>query len=169
MRYFTLLISAVFFVSLFAVGQVGAQQQTGQQQQRQQPGQTGEQQQQPGQMGQQQQQRQAGQEISADQLTSQQIQELQQALQEQGNDPGPIDGIMGPLTQQALREFQQDEGLAATGQLNEETLEALDLDVQEFMGVAPGFEEERARDQQREDQQQRQPLQERQEERQQQQ
>jgi peptidoglycan hydrolase-like protein with peptidoglycan-binding domain len=81
--------------------------------------------------------------ISAEQLTSSQVRELQQALQEHGADPGPIDGIMGPMTREGIREFQQDEGIAATGELDRETLEALDLDVQEFMGVAPPFEQER--------------------------
>ncbi len=88
--------------------------------------------------------------VDPQQLTSSQVRELQQALQEKGADPGPIDGIMGPMTQEGIREFQQDEGIAATGQLDRETLEALDLDVQEFMGVAPPFEQEERMEMERE-------------------
>jgi peptidoglycan hydrolase-like protein with peptidoglycan-binding domain len=78
--------------------------------------------------------------ISAHQLNSAQVRELQQSLQEQGVNPGPVDGIMGPLTQQGIQLFQQQEGLAATGEINEKTLEALDIDVQEFMGMSPAFD-----------------------------
>ncbi len=83
--------------------------------------------------------------VDPEQLTSSQVRDLQQALQRKGADPGPIDGIMGPMTREGIREFQQDEGIAATGQLDRETLEALDLDVQEYLGVAPPFEEEERR------------------------
>ena len=33
------------------------------------------------------------------------VRELQQALQQSGYDPGPIDGIMGPRTKAALRKY----------------------------------------------------------------
>jgi Putative peptidoglycan binding domain len=33
------------------------------------------------------------------------VRELQQALQQSGHDPGPIDGIMGPRTKAALRKY----------------------------------------------------------------
>ena len=35
--------------------------------------------------------------------------------------PGPIDGLMGPRTSAALREFQQKEDLKETGRLDAET------------------------------------------------
>jgi peptidoglycan hydrolase-like protein with peptidoglycan-binding domain len=73
-------------------------------------------------------------------MTSEQVREVQQSLQKQGVDPGPIDGIMGARTRKGLREFQQEKGLAATGQINMQTIEALHLEVGEFMGVAPVFE-----------------------------
>jgi peptidoglycan hydrolase-like protein with peptidoglycan-binding domain len=38
-----------------------------------------------------------------------------------GFDPGPIDGIMGPKTTSALKDFQKKEGLQVTGRLNAET------------------------------------------------
>ena len=31
------------------------------------------------------------------------VRQVQEALKAQGHDPGPIDGVMGPQTQQALR------------------------------------------------------------------
>jgi peptidoglycan hydrolase-like protein with peptidoglycan-binding domain len=58
----------------------------------------------------------------------------------QGVNPGPIDGIMGARTGRALREFQQEKGMTADGQLNGETLEALHLEIGMFMGIAPRFE-----------------------------
>lgn len=33
------------------------------------------------------------------------VRELQEALQQSGYDPGPIDGIMGPRTKAALRQY----------------------------------------------------------------
>jgi hypothetical protein len=42
-----------------------------------------------------------------------------------GFDPGPVDGSPGPLTQAALRRFQQQRGLLATGTVDDETLAAL--------------------------------------------
>jgi hypothetical protein len=55
------------------------------------------------------------------------VREVQQALQDQGFDAGPVDGIWGPRTSAGLREFQQDQDLEATGQLNAQTLGALGI------------------------------------------
>jgi hypothetical protein len=178
MKFFSLSITAAFVLGLFAGPTFAQQEPSGQQQ----PGMTGQQeqqrQQQPGMqeqqrqqqpqqqqqreqqqretMGQQGQQAQEGQQVSPDQLSSDQVRELQQSLQAQGVSPGPIDGIMGPMTEQAIREFQQEQGIAATGQLNEQTLEALDLEVEEFMGAAPAFEDQQQQQQQRQQQPQQQ-------------
>jgi len=51
----------------------------------------------------------------------------QEALQRNGFDVGPIDGVLGPRTQAALREFQRQRGLARSGQLDPDTLKALDV------------------------------------------
>lgn len=56
---------------------------------------------------------------------SEQVKSLQKALQEKGKDPGPIDGVMGPRTQAALREFQKDQSLPETGRADAKTLEKL--------------------------------------------
>jgi Putative peptidoglycan binding domain len=45
----------------------------------------------------------------------------QQALRDKGFDPGPVDGMMGPRTSAAVREFQTKEGLTATGTLDSDT------------------------------------------------
>jgi peptidoglycan hydrolase-like protein with peptidoglycan-binding domain len=53
--------------------------------------------------------------------------QVQRRLKELGHDPGPIDGQPGPKTQAALKGFQMDYGLAATGEINAETRAALGL------------------------------------------
>lgn len=58
----------------------------------------------------------------------QNIREAQEALKNQGQDPGPIDGIMGPKTRQALRAFQSKHGLKQTGTLDAATKEKLNVE-----------------------------------------
>lgn len=53
------------------------------------------------------------------------IRQAQQALKKEGHDPGPVDGVMGEKTQQALREFQKSKNLKTTGRLDDETARAL--------------------------------------------
>jgi len=77
--------------------------------------------------------------VSLNLLNPSQVRTLQQQLKNQGIDPGPVDGIAGPLTRQGVQVFQQRQGLAATGNLNQQTLDALDIEAQEFIGLAPAF------------------------------
>jgi len=63
------------------------------------------------------------------------IREVQQTLHKRGFRAGPIDGIMGPSTQVALKSFQQSENLETTGQLNRQTLVALGLQPDPLSGV----------------------------------
>ncbi len=51
----------------------------------------------------------------------------QQALKDKGFDPGPIDGISGPRTRAALRQFQAKQNLKEDGRLGPETRDALGL------------------------------------------
>lgn len=51
---------------------------------------------------------------------------LQQSLSLLGFDPGRVDGIFGPLTEQALREFQANVGLEASGTLTMSSLRELE-------------------------------------------
>ena len=55
------------------------------------------------------------------------VREVQQALQSKGYDVGPIDGVIGPRTESALREFQQQQGLARSGRIDAQTLSALEV------------------------------------------
>jgi len=61
------------------------------------------------------------------QYESSTVRDVQQALQNKGYDVGSVDGVMGPRTQSALREFQQQQGLPRSGQLDERTMSALDV------------------------------------------
>jgi pentapeptide MXKDX repeat protein len=57
------------------------------------------------------------------------VKAIQQALKDKGHDPGAIDGVMGPKTSSALRDFQKKEGLTATGQIDQETLAKLGVEA----------------------------------------
>jgi hypothetical protein len=71
----------------------------------------------------------SGQQASArSAVSSELVRNVQQTLSAEGVDAGPVDGIWGPRTHQALREFQEREGLDASGQLNAPTLAALGID-----------------------------------------
>jgi len=58
-------------------------------------------------------------------LNPQWILRVQQALQRKGFDPGPADGVLGPMTREAVREYQDRYGMPATGELDNQTLYAL--------------------------------------------
>jgi hypothetical protein len=58
------------------------------------------------------------------------VRDAQQALKDKGYDPGPVDGINGPLTRAAVRNYQQKENMDADGRLGPKTLASL--------GVKPG-------------------------------
>jgi hypothetical protein len=55
------------------------------------------------------------------------VADVQAALQEQGYYQGEVDGLIGPMTRQALAEYQQANGLYATETIDEPTLSALGL------------------------------------------
>lgn len=55
------------------------------------------------------------------------VTQIQERLTELGYDPGTADGIFGARTQEAVRAFQQDYGLAVDGIAGENTLRALGL------------------------------------------
>ncbi|MGH7325060.1 MAG: peptidoglycan-binding protein [Candidatus Rokuibacteriota bacterium] len=58
-----------------------------------------------------------------------QVRSAQQALKDKGHDPGSIDGVMGPQTQAALKDFQKAQGLKETGRLDAETMAQLGVDT----------------------------------------
>ena len=53
------------------------------------------------------------------------IRQAQIALRDAGFEPGRIDGMMGPKTQSALRQFQAAQGLPQTGRLDATTQKEL--------------------------------------------
>jgi peptidoglycan hydrolase-like protein with peptidoglycan-binding domain len=46
---------------------------------------------------------------------------MQQALKDKGFDPGPMDGVIGPKTTAALKDYQKSENLAMTGKMDRDT------------------------------------------------
>jgi hypothetical protein len=55
------------------------------------------------------------------------VADVQAALQEQGYYKGEVDGLLGPLTREALAEYQQANGLYATQTIDQPTLQSLGL------------------------------------------
>jgi peptidoglycan hydrolase-like protein with peptidoglycan-binding domain len=55
------------------------------------------------------------------------IKEAQQALKDKGYDPGPVDGVMGMKTKEALKSFQSASNLQATGTIDAQTAEKLGI------------------------------------------
>lgn len=53
------------------------------------------------------------------------VRDAQQRLLDKGYGPGTVDGVAGPRTAGALRRFQRDQGLMATGRLDSVTIQAL--------------------------------------------
>ncbi len=60
-------------------------------------------------------------------MSRSQIRTLQQDLNKKSDNPGPVDGIMGPRTRAALRKFQRQAGLKVTGQPTNSTLTKLGI------------------------------------------
>ena len=55
------------------------------------------------------------------------LRQVQQSLNDQGYNAGPVDGIWGPKTAAALKKFQGDHGLQANGQIDAQTITALGI------------------------------------------
>ncbi len=49
----------------------------------------------------------------------------QQDLRDRGYYSGPVDGLMGPITEAAVRHYQSEHRLAATGRLDSDTIHSL--------------------------------------------
>lgn len=72
-------------------------------------------------------------------LSSNQVRDLQQELSSRGYDPGLVDGLWGQRTQAALRQFQQDQNLAANGRPDSQTMAALGMEgAGTQTGAVPG-------------------------------
>lgn len=70
------------------------------------------------------------------QISSDTVRQVQQKLNEEGYQVGPVDGIWGPKTESAIKNFQQAKGMEATGTLNEDTLAELNIEGQPMTGAA---------------------------------
>ena len=66
------------------------------------------------------------------------VKSVQEALKGKGNDPGPIDGVMGARTQQALRAFQRAQNIQTSGQLDSSTASALGVTLSSSSGSTIG-------------------------------
>lgn len=67
------------------------------------------------------------------------VRNLQQALLEAGFDPGPIDGIFGPRTEQAVRDYQAANNLEVNGIAGDGTLAGLGLNADDTGDGGPGM------------------------------
>lgn len=52
---------------------------------------------------------------------------VQQRLHARGYNPGPVDGVWGPMTSRCLRRYQLDHRLPPTGDLNPPTARSLNI------------------------------------------
>ncbi len=71
-----------------------------------------------------------GQDMQAMQNDPQTVRQIQQKLKDEGYRVGAIDGIWGPKTSSALKEFQQAQGIEADGKLSQSTISALGMEMQ---------------------------------------
>jgi peptidoglycan hydrolase-like protein with peptidoglycan-binding domain len=55
------------------------------------------------------------------------IADVQAELQEMGYYRGEVDGLLGPLTREALTAYQADQGLTVTAVIDEPTLDSLGM------------------------------------------
>lgn len=84
------------------------------------------------QQGNQQQSAENNQPISPQNLSKNEIRQVQQALDKDGFNAGPTDGRWGPDTKNAVKQFQQSKQMQPTGRLNEQTVADLGLDTSQF-------------------------------------
>ena len=73
---------------------------------------------------------QQSQRIKPSQLGKQQIKQMQMSLNKKGFDARNVDGIWGPRTRTALRNFEKQQNINAHGRLTRQALSALGVNVQ---------------------------------------
>lgn len=69
------------------------------------------------------------------------VRDVQHTLKSRGMRVG-VDGVMGPRTQAAIRQFQKSENLEPTGQLNRQTLVALGIQQPDVRAAEPRYSAE---------------------------
>src|SRR5689334_8337955 len=60
-------------------------------------------------------------------VSTENVRQVQTALKSRGFDPGRTDGVMGPKTMAAVRNFQSSRGLTASGMIDDSTMNALQI------------------------------------------
>jgi len=71
-------------------------------------------------------------------MDKEQIKSFQEALKAKGEDPGPIDGVIGHRTRSALRAFQKANDLKDTGILDDQTAEKLTAEKRGLLSDVSG-------------------------------
>lgn len=66
----------------------------------------------------------ANQQVSLDK-----VEKVQAKLNSEGFEAGAVDGLIGPNTTSAIKKFQESSELSASGELNQETIDAMGLDI----------------------------------------
>jgi opacity protein-like surface antigen len=74
-------------------------------------------------------QQQAQNTINPSQLSTQQVRQIQQALNKQGFDAGHVDGRWGADTAKAVKNYQQRNQMQANGKLDQQTLQGLGVNM----------------------------------------
>lgn len=75
--------------------------------------------------------------VDATASSNAQVESVQASLAQEGYNVS-VDGVWGPQSAEALRQFQQANNLDATGQINAQTLAALNVDAGASQGTAMG-------------------------------
>jgi len=70
-----------------------------------------------------------GSRMASGQWSKDKVKAIQEALKTKGFDPGTADGVVGPKTNQALREFQKSNNLQVTGRIDDKTASALGVEA----------------------------------------
>jgi peptidoglycan hydrolase-like protein with peptidoglycan-binding domain len=71
-------------------------------------------------------------------VSSDDIRTMQKSLSDKGYDAGPADGVMGPRTRTAIRQYQTSEKLTVNGRLDEETAGKLGVGPESIGGSFKG-------------------------------
>lgn len=80
---------------------------------------------------------QANADVNATASSDAQVESIQASLAQEGYNVS-VDGVWGPQSAEALRQFQQANNLDATGQIDAQTLAALNVDASASQGTAMG-------------------------------
>ncbi len=68
--------------------------------------------------------------VDPSQLSTDQIRQIQISLNKKGFNSKDVDGVWGPDTKSALENFQKEQNIEANGELSQQTLSALGVNVQ---------------------------------------